>query len=98
MSIPLVLMVIGGAVWYSLFYRPELIDQFVESWGVKQWRAPVNRDLIRGTIYDRNYKELAVSYERVSVYANIREIESIQAIVPPLPRYWRSRKRRSSIA
>jgi len=84
--IPLVLFVAGGAAWYALIYHPELIDHFAESWGVNQWQSPVNRDLIRGTIYDRNYKELAVSYERVSVYANIREIESLEAIIAPLSR------------
>ncbi len=30
----------------------------------------------RGTIFDRNYKELAVSLDRVSVYARTREIKS----------------------
>ena len=82
--IPLALAVIGGTVWYSVSHHPDLFEQLAGSWVVKQWRAPVNRDLIRGTIYDRNYKELAVSYERVSVYANIREIESLDSIVGPL--------------
>jgi len=82
--IPLALIAIGGTVWYSVSNHPDLFEKLVGSWAVKQWRAPVNRDLIRGTIYDRNYKELAVSYERVSVYANIREIESIESIAAPL--------------
>lgn len=33
---------------------------------------------VRGTVYDRNLKQLAVTLERVSVYARIREIDSIQ--------------------
>jgi cell division protein FtsI (penicillin-binding protein 3) len=33
---------------------------------------------VRGTFYDRNLKQLAVTLERVSVYARTREIESIQ--------------------
>ena len=32
---------------------------------------------VRGTIYDRNLKQLAVNLERVSVYARTREIDSI---------------------
>ena len=82
--IPLALIAIGGTVWYSVSSHPDLFEKLVGSWAVKQWRAPVNRDLIRGTIYDRNYKELAVSYERVSVYANIREIESLESVAAPL--------------
>lgn len=82
--IPLALAAIGGAVWYSVSHHPDLFEQLFGSLAVKQWHAPVNRDLIRGTIYDRNYKELAVSYERVSVYANIREIESLGTVVAPL--------------
>ncbi|PIE72076.1 MAG: hypothetical protein CSA20_09665, partial [Deltaproteobacteria bacterium] len=37
-------------------------------------------DLVRGTIFDRNYKELAVSLERVSVYVRTREITSPEDI------------------
>ena len=33
---------------------------------------------VRGTIYDRNLKQLAVNLERVSVYARTREIDSIE--------------------
>ncbi len=33
---------------------------------------------VRGVIYDRNFKQLAVTLERVSVYVRIREIDSIQ--------------------
>lgn len=43
-----------------------------------------DQNLPRGIIYDRNYQELAVSYERVSVYANVREIEGVGAVVNPL--------------
>ncbi len=43
-----------------------------------------DQELTRGTIYDRNYKEFAISYERVSVYANIREIEDVNQVIGPL--------------
>ncbi|MDR3629869.1 MAG: penicillin-binding transpeptidase domain-containing protein [Desulfocapsaceae bacterium] len=33
--------------------------------------------ITRGVIYDRNLKELAVSMDRVSVYATVRELESL---------------------
>ncbi len=33
----------------------------------------------RGTIYDRNFKELAVTLDRVSVYANIRDVNPVKA-------------------
>ncbi len=42
------------------------------------------QELTRGTIYDRSYKEFAISYERVSVYANIREIEDLHQVIGPL--------------
>lgn len=47
-------------------------------------QPPANQEIIRGTIYDRNYKEFAISYERVSVYANIREIEDVNQVIGPL--------------
>jgi len=77
-------IICGGIIWYSAVYRPEIIEQLTGGWGVEDWQSPANRDLIRGTVYDRNYKELAVSYERVSVYVNIREIESLDMVIAPL--------------
>lgn len=38
----------------------------------------VSTDGVRGTIYDRNYKDLAVSLPRVSVFARSREMQSIE--------------------
>ena len=77
---------VGGVLWYLLSSRPDVLDQLVGFLPLKQWQSSKSRDFIRGTIYDRNYKELAVSYERVSVYANIREIESLESVVVPLAR------------
>lgn len=39
---------------------------------------------IRGTLYDRNYKELAVSLPRVSVFARSRELQSVSAAAEAL--------------
>ena len=39
---------------------------------------------VRGTIFDRNYKELAVSLERVSVYVRTRELGSVQDVAARL--------------
>ncbi len=38
----------------------------------------------RGTIFDRNYKELAISLDRVSVYARIREVSSREEVAKQL--------------
>ncbi len=39
----------------------------------------------RGTIFDRNYKELAVTLDRVSVYADVREVNTEEAAVQLAP-------------
>lgn len=39
---------------------------------------------VRGTVYDRNFKPLAVTMERVSVYARTREIDSIPETIKRL--------------
>ncbi len=46
--------------------------------------VPVSDGTVRGTLYDRNYKEMAVSLERVSVYARSRELQSVDAAVSAL--------------
>ncbi|WP_136798728.1 hypothetical protein [Desulfosediminicola ganghwensis] len=46
--------------------------------------VPVAETSVRGTIYDRNYRELAVSLARVSVFARMRELESIDKTVEEL--------------
>ncbi|MGB3211866.1 MAG: PASTA domain-containing protein [Desulforhopalus sp.] len=45
-----------------------------------------SNDPVRGTFYDRNFKQLAVTLERVSVYARTREIDSIQETATQLGR------------
>lgn len=40
-------------------------------------KTPSENNLSRGTVYDRNLKQIAVTMERVSVYARKKEVESI---------------------
>jgi len=46
--------------------------------------VPVENSLSRGTIYDRNLKQIAVTMDRVSVYVRTKEIESIPETVEAL--------------
>ena len=82
--IPALLAIAAGSLWYVKEYQQQLFDRTLEFFDVGEWRSGRHRDFVRGTIYDRNYKELAVSYEQVSVYANIREIDDIAEVVGPL--------------
>lgn len=41
-------------------------------------------EIVRGTLYDRNYKEVAVSMERVSVFARSRELQAVDETVDSL--------------
>ncbi|PID76961.1 MAG: hypothetical protein CSB24_03875 [Deltaproteobacteria bacterium] len=64
--------------WAGLFC---LVGAVVYFWPQLSVFFSFNEDDIlasRGTIYDRNYKELAVSRERVSVHALTRRIENVE--------------------
>lgn len=43
-----------------------------------------SEEIVRGTIYDRTYKEMAVSLPRVSVYARSREMASVKTAAATL--------------
>jgi len=82
--VPVLLAIMAGSLWYVKEYQQQLFERTIEFFALGTWPLVHNREFVRGTIYDRNYKELAVSYEQVSVYANIREIDDIDKVVGPL--------------
>jgi hypothetical protein len=75
-----------AAVWAWLESERTLLlwEQVGRTFDLGENQPATDQELIRGTIYDRNYKEFAISYERVSVYANIREIEDVNQVIGPL--------------
>lgn len=75
--ITLAVVILGGLIWFGSEESPRLLDKMRGLFGLNDVAVTSLGGRARGTIYDRNYKELAVSYERVSVYANIREIGSL---------------------
>ncbi|NNK58925.1 MAG: PASTA domain-containing protein [Desulfofustis sp.] len=85
----IVLIVLFGAVaaaWAWLESERTLLlwEQVGGAFDLGKNQSVTDQEVIRGTIYDRNYKEFAISYERVSVYANIREIEDVNQVIGPL--------------
>jgi len=63
---------IGGAVYYQ-----QEITGLVSQVFSKGEKATEKKKGGRGTIYDRSFKELALSLDRVSVYVRPRELEDI---------------------
>lgn len=85
----LLLLLLASAAalaWYGQELQPGLWDQVLTRIQLQESSTPGLPETVRGTIYDRNYKEFAVSYERVSVYANIREIDDLGRVIPPVSR------------
>jgi cell division protein FtsI (penicillin-binding protein 3) len=80
----LLVVSVTAALWYTARTRPHLWEQTRLLLGFTEYTTAVSQDRVRGTIYDRNYKEYAVTYERVSVYANIREIAVLAEALRPL--------------
>jgi hypothetical protein len=81
-----VLLAAVAAVWAWLESERALLlwEQVGRTFDQGENQSVTDQEVIRGTIYDRNYKEFAISYERVSVYANIREIEDVNQVISPL--------------
>lgn len=69
------LVVVAGVVG-GLFYQQEIAG-FVRKLFPGQEKTTERKKNERGTIYDRNFKELALSLDRVSVYVRPRELEDI---------------------
>ena len=82
----IVILAAIAAAWAWLESERTLLlwEQAVTTLRIGEDLATTDQELTRGTIYDRNYKEFAISYERVSVYANIREIEDVNQVIGPL--------------
>ncbi|MBU0944346.1 MAG: PASTA domain-containing protein [Proteobacteria bacterium] len=75
----LVLLVLGGVVAGIAFVFRQQLRILSAVW---EETFPANEFLVeesvRGTIYDRNFKELAETLERVSLYARPREVENLE--------------------
>ena len=82
----IVLLVGVAAIWAWLEDERTLLlwEQAGKALNIGKKQTATDQEITRGTIYDRNYKEFAISYERVSVYANIREIEDVNQVIGPL--------------
>ena len=82
----IVLLVGVAAIWAWLEDERTLLlwEQAGNALNIGKKQTATDQEITRGTIYDRNYKEFAISYERVSVYANIREIEDVNQVIGPL--------------
>jgi cell division protein FtsI (penicillin-binding protein 3) len=66
-------LVVSG---YWFFANKNQAIQYVQNFFQTNRDSSGTGTVTRGVIYDRNLKELAVSMDRVSVYATVRELES----------------------
>jgi cell division protein FtsI (penicillin-binding protein 3) len=78
----LLITVVTVAGWQA-DERYQIIDYIKEVISTVRETAPAD-SISRGTIYDRNLKQIAVTMARVSVYARIKEIKSISETVKEL--------------
>ncbi len=76
------MLILAGVCWYG-DRRYGIIAYLKEVKTTLQSGSTRNRSE-RGVIYDRNLKQLAVTMEKVSVYARTREIDSISETVKSL--------------
>jgi len=83
----IILYAVLGLVVCIIFWRVEkrigLVDQ-VQKILISIEETFTENIPVRGAIYDRNLKQIAVTMERVSVYARTREIDSIPETVKKL--------------
>lgn len=78
-----ILVLIGIAVCLQVFGIDSAVQRFKKIFSPSATQS-VYDNHVRGTLYDRNYKELAVSLPRVSVFARSRELQSISAAAETL--------------
>ncbi len=71
-----VLLFIAIAAGVGTVYRQQFTNLF-DIWRETFPGETLAADSIRGTIYDRNFKELARTLERVSLYARPREVKDL---------------------
>ncbi len=74
-----ILLLIGLAVMWRVFDVGGVVQKFREYFS-KVTPVSLSEAHVRGTLYDRNYKELAVSLPRVSVFARSREMQSMDLV------------------
>jgi Penicillin-binding Protein dimerisation domain/PASTA domain len=66
---------VGTGVWYNYQQQlTNLAEVWQETFDVQE---EVTTDELRGTIFDRNFKELAQTLERVSLYVRPREVTNL---------------------
>ncbi len=78
-----VVFVTGLIAWVCFSYRQQL-QTLAEVWRETAPVAESAEETVRGTIYDRNFKELAYTMERVSLYARPREVTDLSGTVGTL--------------
>jgi len=71
-----ILLLMGIAAGWRLFDISEAVEKMKSYFSTAEMHSAEGKS-VRGTIYDRTYKEMAVSLPRVSVYARPREIMSV---------------------
>ncbi len=84
-SVLIILLVVlgfcGGASWF--YYSPGGVTKVKGLLGGDASKE-VEEQPVRGSIFDRNYKGLAISLERVGVYVRTRELGSLEFVAEKL--------------
>jgi len=71
----LMLAVIAGVIWFKYQQQlTNLVEVWQETFDVEE---PTDANALRGIIFDRNFKELAQTLERVSLYVRPREVTNL---------------------
>lgn len=78
-----IFVLIGIAAGWRLFEPTSAVEKLKAYFSTAIPRSK-DGEAVRGIIYDRNYKELAVSLPRVSVFARPREMVSVEQVANEL--------------